>query len=360
MNIPLNNKKVAVAMSGGVDSSLTAALLLRSGYEVHGFTLQTWKEMSGLPEAASEDPFQSARDVATSLNIPFELIDVRDEFQAEIVEQFIQSYKNGLTPSPCVICNRKIKWKHMMAAADKVGAAFVATGHYARITRDENGLFELRMGKDAAKDQAYMLCRLTQKELSRTLFPLGEYNKTTVRKIAREFNIPSAQRDDSQDLCFLPDGDYRSFLQRISPDVNKKGDFLDSQGNKVGEHMGLAFYTIGQRKGLGIFRPEPLYVLEKNISRNEITVGPLEELGKREMLVEGVNWIDGKDFTASIQADVKIRYKAKLVSGLISPAGSGKVKVEFENPLRDITPGQVAVFYNEDKVLGGGNIAFGS
>jgi len=354
MEIEISDKKVAVAMSGGVDSSLTAAILKNAGYEVYGFMLQTWKDP--VYDKMLADPFQSAREVAAALNIPFEIIDVRKEFKDEVVEPFIQWYQNGLTPSPCVFCNRKIKWNYMLKAADSIGAKYVATGHYARITQDHEGLSELRMGRDGSKDQAYMLCQLTQSELSRTLFPLGELEKKEVRKMAAEMSVPSAHREDSQDLCFLPDGDYRSFLLRMSPGSIKRGDILDSQGRKVGEHQGLAFYTIGQRKGLGVFRADPVFVLEKDSINNTIIVGPLEELGKKTMQVNDINWISGQEVVEPLQAEVKIRYRANFASGTIFPIGKSSANVIFEKPLRDITPGQIAVFYRGDQVLGGGVI----
>lgn len=354
-----DSPKVAVAMSGGVDSSLAAALLKRDGYDVAGFMLKTWKDERPAGGNSLADPIESARSVAKTLGIPFEVIDIQAEFRENVVNSFIKDYQNGLTPSPCVFCNRAIKWKAMLAAADRIGARFVATGHYARVTRDAEGLFELRTGKDGSKDQAYMLCMLTQAELSRTMFPLGEYTKHRVREMAQEFELPTATQEDSQDLCFLPDGDYRGFLLRYSPEARKPGKIVDRQGNQLGEHEGLAFYTIGQRKGLGIYRPEPLYVLEKNLERNEVVVGTLTELGQQVMAVEAVNWISGRALDDGSMVDVKIRYKAKPVKGKIAVTGKTAVTVEFGTPMRDITPGQIAVFYDDDRVLGGGVIALG-
>lgn len=353
-----DSTKVAVAMSGGVDSSLAAALLKRDGYDVAGFMLKTWKDERPAGSITT-DPIESARSVAETLGIPFEVIDIQAEFWEKVVNSFIQDYQNGLTPSPCVFCNRAIKWKAMLAAADQIGARFVATGHYARVTRDADGLFELRTGKDGSKDQAYMLCMLTQAELSRTIFPVGEYTKRRVRELAYEFGLPTASQQDSQDLCFLPDGDYRGFLLRYSPGARKPGKIVDRQGNLLGEHEGLAFYTIGQRKGLGIYRSEPVYVLEKNLERNEVVVGTLAELGQQVMAVDGVNWISGRALDDESLVDVKIRYKAKPVKGRVTLTRKTAVTVEFETPMRDITPGQIAVFYDDDRVLGGGVITSG-
>jgi len=351
-----DSPKVAVAMSGGVDSSLAAALLKSDGYDVAGFMLKTWKDEHLAGSHSVIDPIESARCVANTLGISFEVIDIQAEFREKVVHSFIKDYQNGLTPSPCVLCNRAIKWKAMLDAADRIGAKYVATGHYARVTRDPEGLFELRTGKDGSKDQAYMLCMLTQAELSRTIFPLGEYTKRRVRELAQEFGLPTASQQDSQDLCFLPDGDYRGFLLRYSPEARKPGKIVDQQGNQLGEHEGLAFYTIGQRKGLGIYRPEPLYVLEKNLERNEVVVGTRAELGHQVMVVESVNWISGRELDDGSMVDVKIRYKAKPVKGQITVTGKTEVKVEFRTPIRDITPGQIAVFYDDDRVLGGGVI----
>ena len=350
--------KVVVAMSGGVDSSVAAGLLQRQGYEVIGMMLRLWSESGG--EAANRcctpDAMALARRVAGKLGIPFYAIDAQEPFFENVVKYFEDGYLGGSTPNPCLACNRTIRWGLLYQKARAFGADFMSTGHYARIRRDEAGAYHLLCGVDQNKDQAYVLSSLSQEKLAHTLFPLGEYTKTQVRALAREMDLPVAERAESQDLCFLADGDYRRFLLERLPASQKPGPILDTRGKKVGEHQGLSFYTIGQRKGLGITGPEPLYVIDKDSSSNALVIGPREALGKSRLVAERASWISGAPPERPFHAEVRIRYRAAAAWGEVTPLSSEAFQVEFENQLRDITPGQAAVVYNGEECLGGGII----
>jgi tRNA-specific 2-thiouridylase len=356
--------RVAVAMSGGVDSSVAAALLLKAGYEVIGLMLRLWSEdgCEDKNRCCTPEAMALARRVAATLGIPFYVLDAQEPFHASVVQPFIDDYSQGLTPNPCIACNRNIRWGFLLNHARMLGARYLATGHYARLRPEPNGAgnshacIQLLTGVDQDKDQSYVLHSLDPEQLKHTLLPLGKYTKPQVRQLARELNLPVADRADSQDLCFLGEGDYRDFLLRHAPQVENPGPILTRLGQQIGEHRGLAFYTIGQRKGLGIFSPMPLYVLSKDLSRNALIVGRLEELGGDELIAGPVNWICGTPPTASFRAQVKIRYKALPAWGDVTLLDDGCVKVHFDEPLRDITPGQAAVFYSGEICLGGGPI----
>jgi tRNA-specific 2-thiouridylase len=273
-----------------------------------------------------------------------------------VVNDFIESHKSGGTPNPCVVCNRKVRWDILMGVADDLNADFIATGHYARISTDKTGKKQLLRGIDQMKDQSYVLHGLTQEKLSWTKFPLGRFKKSEIRNLARRFNLPVAERPDSQDLCFVGNQGYQDFLRRLAPDVLKPGPIINKDGVIIGHHKGLALYTIGQRKGLRIASTEPYYVMQKNISKNQLIIGFLNELGSDELIAKDVNWIAGEPLQNPIQANIKIRYKARNVGGTITPLDHNRVQVKFNKPLRDITPDQDAVFYNGDICLGGGTI----
>ena len=346
-------------MSGGVDSSVAAALLVRQGYQVIGVMLRLWNESGQEAEnrCCTPEAIALARWVAARLEIPFYAIDAQQVFYDTVVQYFLEGYTKGITPNPCLACNRLIRWGYLLDQALGMDAQYLATGHYARLLRTESAALQLLRGIDHSKDQSYVLHALSQEQLSHTIFPLGEYKKSQVRQMARELGLPVAERTDSQDLCFLGNADYRDFLQRHAPQVEKTGLILNRQNQQLGEHGGLAFYTIGQRKGLGIYAPRPYYVLSKDVSRNTLIVGTQEELGSDSLSAENVHWISGEASAAPLRALVKVRYKSRETWGTINPQGDRRVHVQFDAPLRDITPGQAAVFYDGEICLGGGIIS---
>jgi tRNA-specific 2-thiouridylase len=348
---------VVVAMSGGVDSSVAAALLKEQGYDVIGMMLRLWSE-PGKEESnrcCTPDAMAQARRVAAKLDIPFYVIDAKDVFQKTVVQYFLDGYARGETPNPCLICNRQIRWTFLLEHALALGADFMATGHYVRIRKAEAGNQLLR-AVDKSKDQSYVLHVLNQEKLARALFPIGDYPKTEIRAIAEKYGLSTASRKDSQDLCFLAGEDYRNFLQRNAAEILQPGAILTRDGGAIGEHNGLANYTIGQRKGLGVASRVPLYVLGKNSTTNTLIVGTQEELGSRELTARDVNWMSGKTPDEPFRAEVKIRYTAKEAEGLVTPMNGDRVQVQFDAPQRDITAGQAAVFFQGDVMIGGGII----
>jgi tRNA-uridine 2-sulfurtransferase len=352
--------RVVVAMSGGVDSSVAAALLVEQGYDVIGMMMRLWAEdcgAGGANRCCTPSQMADARRIAGQLGIPFYVIDTQDVFRQKIVQFFIDRYAAGDTPNPCVECNRHIRFEWLLNHARAMDADFLATGHYARTGRAPDGTARLLMGRDPRKDQSYVLSVLTQAKLRQVLFPVGDYAKTRVRDIAARLALPVAQKHDSQDLCFLADGDYRRFLREHAPHAVQPGPILTRDGRELGQHSGLPHYTIGQRKGLGISGPEPLYVLATDLARNALIVGPRGELGRRHLQAGRVNWISGVPPQAPFRAEVKIRYKAPPAPATITPLADNRIAVAFDDPLRDITPGQAAVVYDGAVCLGGGIIA---
>lgn len=347
-------------MSGGVDSSVAAALLKEQGYEVIGLMMRLWAELApGVPSSnkcCSPEAVADARAVASRIGIPFYLINVEQQFKDSVVDYFIAEYAAGRTPNPCVVCNQQIRFGYLLRYALMLGARYLATGHYARVRRDSQGKWQLWRGIDRAKDQSYMLHRLGQAELAQALFPVGEYTKSQVRAMAAERGLPTASRQESQDLCFVADGDYRRFLSDWAAQMIVPGPILDSQGRQLGWHRGLPFYTVGQRQGLGISAPEPLYVLALCPQSNALIVGPASELGREQLTATSVNWISGEVPAEPFTAEVQIRYRAALVSARVMPLPAGRAEVHFTQPVRDITPGQSAVFYDGEVCLGGGVI----
>ncbi len=347
-------------MSGGVDSSVTAVLLKEQGYEVIGMMMRLWSEPGFGPNTPTNrcctpDQMADARRVADRLNIPFYVVDVQDTFRKTIVQFFIDEHDKGLTPNPCIECNRQIRFTYLYNHALALEANYLATGHYARV-RHTDQEYQLLKGLDENKDQSYVLHVLTQDHLAHVLFPIGEYTKPEVRELARQFNLPTASKQESQDLCFLGDGDYRRFLTQYSHHASTPGPILHQDGRTLGQHEGLAFYTIGQRKGLGIAATEPLFVLRKDVARNALIVGNKTALGQQELVAEKVNWI-GHPPTAPIEAEVKIRYKAKAMAATVTVGENGRCHVHFHEPVYGITAGQGAVFYHRDVCLGGGIIS---
>ena len=365
-------------MSGGVDSSTAAALLVERGYNVIGMMMRLWSEAPPLSlplsdggregdggnRCCSPESIADARAVCARLGIPFYLLNFEAEFKSRVVDYFVESYARGVTPNPCLECNRTIKFGSLLDKARAFSADYLATGHYARV-REHDGKFELLRGVDANKDQSYALCLLNQTQLARLWFPLGEYTKNQTREIARKFGLRVAEKAESQDLCFVADGDYRNFLRRNVPAALIPGDIVDTRGKVLARHDGLANYTIGQRKGLGLAVGEPLFVVALDAARNRVIVGRAEELGKRELIAGAVNWIAEQSPRAETRVTAKIRYRASEVPATIYPypnlpptsSGEGAVvRVQLDIPLRDITPGQAVVFYEGEMCLGGGII----
>jgi tRNA-specific 2-thiouridylase len=357
--------KVVIAMSGGVDSSVAAALLKQQGFDVTGMMLRLWSETGreGSNRCCTPDSMALARRVAAKLDIPFYVVDAKEMFRSVVVESFLDGYARGSTPNPCVVCNQRIKWEFLLNHALALGADFMATGHYSRKRRQADGRWQLLRSVDHAKDQSYVLHVLTQEKLARALFPVGDYAKPEIRSLAETFGLPTATRSDSQDLCFLGGEDYRDFLRRNAPGIGIPGPIENREGKILGEHLGLAYYTIGQRKGLGVASLTPQYVLSKDASTNTLVIGGREELGQRELTARDVNWISGEPPIGPFRAEVKTRYTAREAWAEIKPESkiqpgttSNIYEVRFDAPQRDITRGQAAVFYDGDLVLGGGTI----
>jgi len=350
--------RVVVAMSGGVDSSVAAALLKQQGYEVIGMMLRLWSEpgKENSNRCCTPDSMAQARRVAARLDIPFYVVDAKEVFRQTVVQYFLDGYSRGETPNPCLICNRQIRWTFLLEHALALGAEFMATGHYAR-RKEEDGRVKLLRAVDPTKDQSYVLHVLRQEQLRRALFPVGDYPKTEIRRMAAAWGLPTASRRDSQDLCFLAGEDYRNFLQRHAAETLRPGPIVRRDGRVIGQHQGLPNYTIGQRKGLGIASPLPLYVLGKNAAENMLIVGTADELGQEELMAREVNWLSGEAPEQPFRAEVKIRYTARPAWAEVTPLDNGsRVRVRFDAPLRDVTAGQAAVFYVGEEVIGGGMI----
>jgi tRNA-specific 2-thiouridylase len=361
-------ERVVVALSGGVDSSVAAALLVEQGYEVIGVMLRLWSEPApptldwgavgvATNRCCSPDAILDARGVAEKLGIPFYVLNAEDAFERAVVKPFIATYAAGRTPNPCLICNRRIRFGYLLDyAARLLGARYLATGHYARIRRAADGRYQLWRGVDRGKDQSYVLSVLGQADLAQALFPVGEYTKPQVRALAAERGLPTAARVESQDLCFIADGDYRRFLAAHAPEAMRPGPILDTHGRQLGEHAGLPAYTIGQRSGLGIAAAQPLYVLELDIARNALIVGTRAELSRSWLHAGPIHWIAGESLPGPFAAEAQIRYRAAPAPASITPLSDGTAETRFRAPLRDITPGQTVVFYQGEVCLGGGAI----
>lgn len=342
-------KRVLVAMSGGVDSSVAAALLQQQGYDVEGVTMK-------LTEGLCCD-IGSAQAVCGRLGIPHRMLDLRKEFTAEIIRNFIDEYRSGRTPNPCIRCNDVIKFRALLTYARERDFAFLATGHYARVERDTaTSRFTLKKGSDASKDQSYFLYRLTQDQLAHVLLPLGDRRKTEVRMLAKNLNLPAAGRPESQEICFVPDNDYRAFLKTHAPDILRRGEIVMTDGTVVGKHEGIAFYTIGQRRGVGIASGGRLYVVRIEPGRNRVVLGQREDLATAFMRVSDAVFLPFDTLSAPLSVGVKVRYRSSLHRATIQPADNDRVAVAFEQPVAGVTPGQAAVFYDGEAVVGGGII----
>ena len=352
--------RILAAMSGGVDSSVTAALMVEAGYDVIGVTmrlgaLDAIEVETDKPNCVSPDVIEDARRIAMQLGIPFYAVNYEEQFRQHVTDYFINEYLSGRTPNPCVVCNREVKFGKLINLAAHLEADYIATGHYARIERNpETGRYILRKGVDSQKDQSYFLFALTQKQLSQSRMPLGDYVKNQVRAIARKHKLRSAEKMESQELCFIGDGNYRRFLKDWASDKIQDGDIINQDGKVLGIHRGVPFYTVGQRRGLGIATGTPLYVTEVNVRDNTIIVGEAESLLRDTMQVERMNLIAIESLIEPINAHVKIRSKDEGASATVFPLSETEAEVKFDQPRRAVTPGQAAVFYDGDIVIGGG------
>ena len=351
--------RACVAMSGGVDSSVAAVLLLQQGYELSGVNLRMFhnedlgqsRERTCCSLADAED----AALVARRLGFPFYVFDFSQVFRDTVIRNFVQEYQAGRTPNPCAECNRSVKFGALLQRARTLGCDYLATGHYARVEQDpSSGRYLLKRAADRSKDQTYFLYMLTQEQLAHTLFPLGGLCKTEVRQIAEAHDLVNARKHDSQDICFVPDGKYADFIERTVGSPAPAGPFLDREGRVLGRHKGLIRYTLGQHKGLGLSTEEPLYVLEKDAAANTIRLGPDSALWTRQLTAEQVNLISLPELTAPLRVTAKTRYSQRESAAVLEPLSGGQVRLTFDEPQRAITPGQAVVFYDGDVVVGGG------
>jgi len=356
--------KVLVAMSGGIDSTVTALMLNEQGYEVVGITMKTWDYASSGSSkketgCCNLDSFNDARMAAVQHGFPHFVLDIRDEFGDAVIDNFVDEYLAGRTPNPCVMCNTHIKWRALLKRADALGCEYIATGHYGKIQRHENGRYFVSRALDDTKDQSYVLWGLQQDLLSRTLLPLAPYRKTEIRQMALDYGYPElAKKSESYEICFVPDNDYRGFLKKKVDGLEERvngGLFVDKHGSILGSHKGYPFYTIGQRKGLDIALGKPVYVTEIRPQTNEVVLGDESDLDRAEMLVGKINWMKYEGITAGMEATTKIRYKDKGSLSNLYPDDQG-IKVRFYEAAKGIAPGQSAVFYEGDDVIGGGII----
>ena len=357
----MDRKRVVVGMSGGVDSSVAAYLLKEAGYEVIGVTMQIWQDED---QATMEEnggccglsAVDDARRVAQALDIPYYVMNFKEEFRTNVMDYFITEYLAGRTPNPCIACNRYVKWESLLKRSMDIGADYIATGHYAQIERLPDGRFSLKKSATAAKDQTYALYNLTQEQLSHTLMPVGAYTKDEIRAIAEKIQLPVAHKPDSQEICFVPDHDYAKFIEENSDADIRPGNFVNTKGEVIGTHKGITHYTIGQRKGLNLSMGHPVFVAEIRPETNEVVIGENEDIFSKELLADRLNYMSRADFDDGMAVMAKIRYNHKGSLCRLYHEGEDRVRCIFEEPQRAITPGQAVVFYDGNYVLGGGTI----
>lgn len=352
---------VVVGMSGGVDSSVAAYLLKEQGYDVVGVTMQIWQDEEQTVQEENGgccglSAVDDARRVAAELGIPYYVMNFKKEFQENVIDYFVKEYRNGRTPNPCIACNRYVKWESLLQRSLAIGADYIATGHYAQIEQLENGRYSLRRSATLAKDQTYALYNLTQEQLRRTLMPVGAYSKEEIRAIAEKINLRVANKPDSQDICFVPDGDYAAFIEKNAGVHIPEGNFVTPDGKILGRHKGITHYTVGQRKGLGLSLGHPAFVLEIRPETNEVVIGSNEESMTDTLRADRLNFMSVEDLTEPRRVFAKIRYNHKGAWCMVEKTGEDEVTCTFEERQRAVTPGQAVVFYDGDYVLGGGTI----
>lgn len=361
----MSKKKVVIGMSGGVDSSVAAYLLKEQGYEVIGMTMQIWQdesrdEVEDHGGCCGLSAVDDARRVCQKIGIPHYVVNFKNDFKNKVIDYFVEEYTKGRTPNPCIACNRYVKWESMLHKALQIGADYIATGHYAKVVYlSDVGRYALKISSAVGKDQTYALYNLTQEQLKHTLMPLGDYDKDTIRKIAKDIGLGVATKPDSQEICFIPDNNYGSYIEQNYDFSIPKGNFVDTKGNVLGKHKGIIHYTVGQRKGLGISFGKPMYVVEIRPQTNEVVLGENDEIFQKVLYANKLNFMPFETLEGPMRVHAKIRYSHKLSPCVITMQDENTLKCEFDEPQRAITPGQAVVFYDGDIVVGGGTILFG-